>query len=378
MADHGFWTCAQRDPSKLALVEPEGHTLDARRAARQCNRSSTGCARSASRKATASRRARQRRRDLGDLLAAQQAGWYITPINWHLTAPEIAYILVGLRRQGGHRARARRRAVRAACDEIGFPTRGRFAVGDCRASARSRSHRGPADLAAGRTHRRRVDEVHVGHHRPAEGREARARAAESTRHGHADDGGVLACSASSPGRQRASVRLAALSHRGAHFASNHLHLGHSRGADGQVGRRGDARADRALPRHLEPHGADAVQPPAQAARGRPREVRRLVAAPHDPRRGALPGRHQAADDRLVGHRLRVLRGVRGRRHARDAAGVAEEAGHRRPAMAERRDPDLRRRGNHVPAGQPGTVWIRWATPKFEYHGDEKKTRRTGS
>src|SRR5260370_3044491 len=26
-------------------------------------------------------------------LAALQAGWYLTPINWHFTAPEIAYIL---------------------------------------------------------------------------------------------------------------------------------------------------------------------------------------------------------------------------------------------------------------------------------------------
>ena len=25
-------------------------------------------------------------------MAAAQAGWYITPINWHLAAPEIAYI----------------------------------------------------------------------------------------------------------------------------------------------------------------------------------------------------------------------------------------------------------------------------------------------
>ena len=26
-------------------------------------------------------------------LAALQAGWYVTPINWHFTAPEIAYIV---------------------------------------------------------------------------------------------------------------------------------------------------------------------------------------------------------------------------------------------------------------------------------------------
>ena len=54
-------------------------------------------------------------------LAALQAGWYLVPINYHLVAPEVAYILkdsgakafvaherfadvaIGRRRRGGHR-----------------------------------------------------------------------------------------------------------------------------------------------------------------------------------------------------------------------------------------------------------------------------------
>jgi long-chain acyl-CoA synthetase len=63
-------------------------------------------------------------------LAATQAGWYLVPINHHLTAPEIAYIvddsgakvLVADERFGA--------ASRAAADEIGFPAAARFAVGD--------------------------------------------------------------------------------------------------------------------------------------------------------------------------------------------------------------------------------------------------------
>ena len=31
--------------------------------------------------------------DIHGNLAALQAGWYVTPINWHFTAPEIAHIV---------------------------------------------------------------------------------------------------------------------------------------------------------------------------------------------------------------------------------------------------------------------------------------------
>ena len=63
-------------------------------------------------------------------LAALQAGWYLVPINHHLVAPEIAYILQGLRRQGLHRPRALRRGLVAAADEAGIPAMRPLAVGD--------------------------------------------------------------------------------------------------------------------------------------------------------------------------------------------------------------------------------------------------------
>jgi len=62
-------------------------------------------------------------------LAVAQAGWYLTPINHHLTAPEIAYIV------GDSEARAffageRFAAVSAdAADRIGLPARARIGVG---------------------------------------------------------------------------------------------------------------------------------------------------------------------------------------------------------------------------------------------------------
>ena len=74
------------------------------------------------------------------------------------------------------------------------------------------------------------------------------------------------------------------------------------------------RARRALPRHAQPGRADDVRAPAQAARRGARALRRVVAAVRHPRRRAVPGAGQAADDRVVrpGH-PRVLRRHRGQR-----------------------------------------------------------------
>ena len=72
------------------------------------------------------------------------------------------------------------------------------------------------------------------------------------------------------------------------------------GADAALRSRRVAGADRArAPRH-HVHGADHVHSPAEAARGGAAPVRHLVAEVHRPRRGALPARGQAGDDRLVG------------------------------------------------------------------------------
>jgi long-chain acyl-CoA synthetase len=62
-------------------------------------------------------------------LAATQAGWYLVPINHHLTAPEIAYIV---RDSGAKVLVADERfsaASRAAADDAGLPADARFANG---------------------------------------------------------------------------------------------------------------------------------------------------------------------------------------------------------------------------------------------------------
>ena len=66
------------------------------------------------------------------------------------------------------------------------------------------------------------------------------------------------------------------------------------------------------------------------------EVRRVVDEVGDPRGGAVPGRREAQDARLVGPGdLGVLRGDRRRRHDRAARRVAEVPRHGRARVADR-------------------------------------------
>ena len=110
------------------------------------------------------------------------------------------------------------------------------------------------------------------------------------------------------------------------------------------------------------------------------EVRPVVAPVRDPRGRAVPGRGEAADDRVVGpdHRGVLLRD---RRHGRDVH-QQRSSGSRTPAPSGKTllapihivDED----GNDVPTGEIGTVWFEPAAsrPGFEYHKDEAKTKET--
>ena len=109
-------------------------------------------------------------------LACLQAGFYLTPINWHLAGPEIAYIVSdsGAKAFIGHERIAQ--VCRAAADEIDFPKHG--ALRDRHASRASAPFAeliaGQPDSMPAQRSRRHGDELHLGHDRQAEGR-ARAR-----------------------------------------------------------------------------------------------------------------------------------------------------------------------------------------------------------
>ena len=94
MGDLGFWALAQEDPDHLALVTPEGRDVTAGELLGRANQLVHAL--------------RGIGFETGDVvatllpngaemieiyLAALQAGWYLVPINHHLVAPEVAYIL---------------------------------------------------------------------------------------------------------------------------------------------------------------------------------------------------------------------------------------------------------------------------------------------
>jgi len=94
MGSLGFWRLAANDPDWVAAVDPDGTEYTAGDLLARCNRLVHGL--------------RELGLQPGDgicgllpngvdglviYLAALQAGWYYTPINWHLAGPEIAYIV---------------------------------------------------------------------------------------------------------------------------------------------------------------------------------------------------------------------------------------------------------------------------------------------
>jgi long-chain acyl-CoA synthetase len=131
MGDLGFWALAQEDPGYLALVTPEGEDVTSGELLGRANQLVHAL----------------RAQGLGEgdvvatllpngaemieiYLAALQAGWYLVPINFHLVAPEVAYIL---RDSGAKAFVAHERfadAAAAAADEAGIDAAGRLGVGD--------------------------------------------------------------------------------------------------------------------------------------------------------------------------------------------------------------------------------------------------------
>jgi long-chain acyl-CoA synthetase len=94
MGSLGFWRLAHKDPDWIAAVDPDGTEYSAAEVAARSNRLAHAL--------------RGLGLEVGDgicgmlpngvdglvvYLAALQAGWYYTPINWHLTGPEIGYIV---------------------------------------------------------------------------------------------------------------------------------------------------------------------------------------------------------------------------------------------------------------------------------------------
>ncbi len=131
MASHGFWSRAQQSPDWTAAIEADGTEHRAGDLLARVNQITRGL--------------RALGLQAGDglasvlpngaaalevYLAALQAGWYLTPVNWHFTAPEMAYILRDCEAKAVFVHERFGAVGAAAAEEAGIPAGRRFGYGD--------------------------------------------------------------------------------------------------------------------------------------------------------------------------------------------------------------------------------------------------------
>src|SRR5215471_5449661 len=94
MSEIGFWSFAEHNPSHLAVVEPDGREVQAGQLLAAANQIVHGLRALGLEKGDSIAIALPNCVEVIEIfMAAAQAGLYVAPINWHLTASEMAYIL---------------------------------------------------------------------------------------------------------------------------------------------------------------------------------------------------------------------------------------------------------------------------------------------
>ena len=379
MGSMGFWRIAQQRPDWIAAVDPDGTEHAAAGLLARVNQITHGL--------------RQLGLRPGDgiatllpngiaplevYLAAQQAGWYFTPVNWHFTAAEVEYIVRDSEAKaffaherfaadGGPGRRRRPASARAARISYGRSPRIRPCRPGCARASRTRC---PPARTAGAS-------MHYTSGTTGRPKGVRRPLADLSPEDAAELGSaLLQIFGMAPGQPGVHLVTSPNYHTAVTlFAGAALHMGHTLVYMDKWDARGDAGQGRPLPGDQYAHGADPVQADADAARAGQAALRPVLHEVAHPRRRALPGSHQAGHAGLVGAvRLRVLRRHRGRRHDRHSGRLAGPARHGGPPVAGQRDPGgRRRRATSARAGVPGTVYMKMALLEFVYKGDPGKT-----
>jgi long-chain acyl-CoA synthetase len=126
----GFWNFALKEPDALGLVAPDGREWTRGELLGECNRIVHGLRALGLQKGDCVAAVLPNSAEMIQLhLAVAQAGWYLTPINHHLTAPEIAYIVGDCEARAFFGAERFGEACTGAAAELGFPENARFALG---------------------------------------------------------------------------------------------------------------------------------------------------------------------------------------------------------------------------------------------------------
>ena len=131
MSEHGFWNHARRNPDRLALVDPHMREWSAGELHTETNRIVHGLrALGLQHGDTVAICMPNCAEYLQVYFAVTQAGWCLTPINWHLAASEIAYIVQDCEARAFFSHERVGEASRKAVEEIGFESHRCFSVGE--------------------------------------------------------------------------------------------------------------------------------------------------------------------------------------------------------------------------------------------------------
>jgi len=126
----GFWVHATEDPSYLAVVDPDGTEYTAGELLARSNQLVHGLRSLGLQPGDAIAEVLPNGVAPVELfLAATQAGFYLTPINFHLTGPEIAYIIKDCEAKAVFVHPRYADVGTAALDELDFPKEARFSYG---------------------------------------------------------------------------------------------------------------------------------------------------------------------------------------------------------------------------------------------------------
>jgi long-chain acyl-CoA synthetase len=130
VSDIGLWTIAAQTPDRTAVIEPDGTVVSYAELSARADRLGRGLqALGLIPGSTVAGMLPNGADALALFFAALQTGLYVVPVNWHLTAPEVAYIL-GDSEAAAFVAHERFAGVAAAAaDQAGIDQGARFAVG---------------------------------------------------------------------------------------------------------------------------------------------------------------------------------------------------------------------------------------------------------
>ncbi|NGO70732.1 AMP-binding protein [Streptomyces boncukensis] len=376
-APNGFWAQAQEDPDRTVLTAPDGTPWSAARLHRESNQLVGGLRSAGLREGDAFAVVLPNGAEfVTAYLAALQAGFYMVPVNHHLVAPEIAWIVAD---SGAKVLIAHERfgaAARAAADEAGLPAGRRFAVGgaDGFRPYRELLDGQPADPPAGRTGGWVMNYT--------SGTTGRPRGIRRPLPGRAPEeqslGGFLGIFGIRPFDGNVHLVCSPLYHTAVlQFAGAALHLGHPLVVM-------DKWRPEEMLRLIEAHRCTHTHMV-------PTQFHRLLALPEETRaaydvsslRHAIHGAAPCPD-----HVKRAMidwwGGCVEEYYAASEGGGAfatAEDWLKRPGTVGRAWPISELAvfdddGNRLPPGELGTVYMRMTTGGFTYHRDEDKTRRS--